>query len=120
MEAARRNPKELLNAAWKHRLLGVGFPAAHVACIASGAMVWRAGDFVLAGSLLGIGGTGMLIMALALVRVYRSQGAPLRYVPLFPIGAWIVARLLSEAAADLRRGERTVWGGREYAREMKK
>lgn len=50
-----------------------------------------------------------------LLLIYRLGGFPLRWVPLQPIGAWLVSRILLRAADDLERGEPVRWGGKSYS-----
>ncbi len=117
-EAAHRKRSELLRSARKLRVTGVGLPLAGAASVAAGVALWSRGvNTGLGVWLVVLGLLGLGLMAAAMGRIYRSQGTPARFVPLYPIGAWMVARILSRAARDLRRGRRTVWGGREYARE---
>jgi hypothetical protein len=49
--------------------------------------------------------------------IQRMARAPGSLLLAAPAGAWLVSRLLFEAAEDLSRGEPTVWGGRAYLRE---
>ena len=53
------------------------------------------------------------VIALVLwLAVYRVAGAPLRYAPLYPIGAAMVAFIMMRSA--LRGGRRVEWRGRTY------
>lgn len=117
-EAAHRRPKQLLQSAWRLRLTAVILPTACALAIAVGVWDWAAGQPIAAGALIGCGALGLALMAWAVMAIYRDQRAPLLMTPLYPLGAWWVANLLTEAARDLHRGERTVWGGREYVRTV--
>ncbi|HRJ49299.1 MAG: glycosyltransferase [Phycisphaeraceae bacterium] len=52
----------------------------------------------------------------ALVRISIRGHSPLWSVLAHPVGSWIVADLLLEAARDLESGVPTYWGGRTYQR----
>lgn len=120
-EAALRRPAQLSEWARRNLLVGVAAPLSGFACVIAGPIVlWGAGDAPLGLGLMLTGAAGVCSMMLALDRVYRDQGLPARYALLYPFGAWRVSRLLAEAARDLREGVKTVWGGREYAREAQR
>lgn len=118
-EAALRRPRQLAEWAWRQRLAGVLLPLVALGALVAGAMVWRVNDLPLAASLLASGAAGLLAFALAMARIYRDQGLPAWLGLTYPLGAWRVAGILGEAAADLRAGRKTVWGGREYTREAR-
>ncbi|MDX2115555.1 MAG: glycosyltransferase [Planctomycetota bacterium] len=118
-EAALRRPGQLGEWAWRGRLTGVLLPIAPPVCGLAGAVVRARGDAPLGWVLMGVGAASLTIVIAALSRLYRDQGAPLRWALLYPVGAWIVTRLLAEAASDLRKGVKTRWAGREYVREAR-
>jgi hypothetical protein len=49
-----------------------------------------------------------------LVRICVMARAPMWIGPLHIVGAWLTARLLGEAANDLKLRRPTRWGGRDY------
>lgn len=66
-----------------------------------------------------VAGTALVVWITALIRVYHQGQSPLWAVILNPIGAWVVADILMEAARDLETGTPTVWGGKAYARPVR-
>lgn len=66
-----------------------------------------------------VGGAALLTWVSALVRVYRQGHSPVWAVFMNPVGAWVVADILMEAARDLETGTPTVWGGKAYARPVR-
>lgn len=118
-EATRRRPAQLREWAWRNRFVGTVLPLAPLACLAVGAAL-LAGEHAGAGwAVSAAGGVSLLIVALALSRLYRDQGLSRWRAATYPLGAWFVASLLAEAARDLDAGVATRWGGREYAREVR-
>jgi hypothetical protein len=72
--------------------------------------------------LAGIIGAGLAVMGLSawlsvMVMAFRIARASLWTIALYPIGAWIVGRILAHAASDLRDHVPVRWAGREYVRE---
>ena len=57
--------------------------------------------------------TGWGVQAWTLLRAYTIGGVPLRCVPLYSLGCWVVARIMLDGARDLVRGTPLVWGQRE-------
>jgi hypothetical protein len=45
---------------------------------------------------------------------FRSAGLPWRSVTAYPIGAWLVGRVLHASARMVRRRQVTTWANREY------
>jgi len=56
----------------------------------------------------------LLIHASVLAMVYRVARFPLWTVLCSPLGAFLLAGIIREAASDLRHGRPVVWGGRSY------
>ena len=52
----------------------------------------------------------------SIVGVLRAARTPLAAGVFFPIGAWMTADILGDAAADLAARRPTVWAGRAYER----
>lgn len=117
-EASLRRPAQLREWAWRKRLGGVVMPAAGLVCAMLGPMVvmW---DRPLGWTMIGAGVVSLAMFVVTMVRIYADQGLGFAWALAYPFGAWRVAGLLSEAARDLEQGVKTVWGGREYAREVK-
>lgn len=66
---------------------------------------------------LWFGGVALGAWFATLLLAYRAASAPLWAIPAYPVGAGLVARILSEAASDLRKRVPVRWAGREYVRE---
>ncbi len=112
-EAARRRVRLLRRDAARQALGGAALPLACVACLAVAPLAdgWpRLGA-------LAAGAMGLAAYTGAMLAVAAQQRAPRRVVLTFPLGALLSASILWSAAADLRRGRATAWGGRAYHRE---
>ena len=112
-EAADRNARRLRHSALRARWLGTLVP------------LWMLGagpvGLLLVPSAPAIGWTlfALWLVAMALwlgtlVRIAMLARAPVWIAPLHIIGAWLIAGVLDEAAADIRSRTPTHWGGREY------
>lgn len=117
-EASLRRPRQLREWSWRKRMSGVVMPVAGLVCAAAGPIVlmW---DGPLGWTMIGAGFASVGVFVVTMVRIYADQGLGARWALAYPFGAWRVAGLLDEAARDLDQGVKTVWGGREYAREVK-
>ncbi|MEO8739629.1 MAG: glycosyltransferase [Casimicrobiaceae bacterium] len=113
IEAADRSIRTLSLSAWRVRWLGAIFPAWTFAAGACGALL-IARDGRIGWTLLGMSLLALLMWAGPLVRLTMVARAPAWIAPLHIVGAWLTARLLDEAASDLRSRKPTSWGGREY------
>ncbi len=118
-EAAHRRPGRLLASAYRLLVTGVVLSCAGPMALVAGAVMFTRNDPPLAWSLLIAGVAATVIAWLALGRVYRAQRVPIGWIGAYPLGAWLVFRLLRRAGKDLTRGRATKWGGREYAREAR-
>jgi glycosyltransferase involved in cell wall biosynthesis len=112
-EAANRNARRLSVGAWRVRALGTFLPVWMFCCALFGALV-AGRDARMGWTLLALSLTAFVIWLIALLRVAAIAHAPPWTAPLHIVGAWLTARLLSEAARDLRSRTPTRWGGREY------
>ena len=54
---------------------------------------------------------------MALRWIYASGGAPKRAAVLYPVGCWIVGRIMLNAARDLEKRRPVIWGGKQYVLE---
>jgi len=116
-ESASRKPDRLAKAALWLRITSA-LPVLAAVCFGLAWLVpWE--DQPLAGLSLGLPMLGLIPWAYALVRVQRGMHAPVWIIPIWPIGGWLIAGILAEAARDLRRGVPTRWGGRDYTREAR-
>ncbi len=116
-EAADRSPKRLRSSANRLLLSSVVMPAAALGCIIGApiASLFLA-DNALATTLLFVGTLSLTAAALALAEVYRAQKLPALSIISYPVGGWITASILTEAARDLEHNKPTEWGGKAYTR----
>lgn len=119
IESAQRRPARLR--AWGRALLAsaVALPLGAGSCAALGLVAWRLDDRPLGAWCMGVGAAGLLAWFAVAAAIHRAQRAPLWTALLHPLGAWLVAGLLREAAADLRAGRGVAWAGRVYLRETR-
>lgn len=116
-EAATRRSARLRRSADRLVITGVLLPAASVLALLAGGIALAAGGgdvlfwITFLAGLLGIAA----MLALAVV-TYRVQAVPRIFTPLYPLGAWLTAGILREAARGLRDGIAVSWGGRQYTR----
>lgn len=119
-EASRCRIPQLIKYAWRIRCFGSLLPiAALAAIIFSIYELFTADNTLIPIITLALGIGALLAATLAIGTIYRSQRTPLALVPLYPIGAWITAAILNEAARDLARDIPTEWAGRSYTRKAK-
>lgn len=119
LEMLRRRVARLRRAAWRIRIIDIFGPAAALAMIALGAWLASAGDPLIGWGAMALGSAAFAVYVAVLWIIYRAQHVPLRWLPAYPVGAWITARLLAEAARDLRAGGSISWGGMTYQLEAR-
>lgn len=119
IEAANRRPARLRTSARRLRLFGAMLPAASAAALVVGLVADPEGGGGLALVAACSGAAGLVAFFAAIAGFALRAGASPFAAPLYPIGAWLTARILSEAACDLRDGTPTVWAGRTYVREAR-
>ena len=113
VESARRRISRLRTWAVEQLLTGVLLPLAGPAAILLGfASGGRLAGFTAAAGVLA---TSLWVYVFS--QAWRAQGAPLWCLPLAPIGALNVARILFRGQRDLRLRRVVRWGGREYQLE---
>ncbi len=118
-EAARRRPARLRTNAWRLRLFAGTLPFLAAAAVVAGPIVMKLGDTPLGAALLITGGCGVYAYSGAIARALRAQHAPAWLLLLYPVGAWLTAAIMSDAARDLLHGEHTQWAGKSYARTVR-
>lgn len=69
-----------------------------------------------AGAGLWLSAIGLLLFLTVIAAGYRLGRVPLWAIFGYPVGAWMVSRILAEAARDLERGVPIMWAGRAYVR----
>lgn len=114
-ECANRKPRRLLRHTWRVRILYALMPPLAALGLLS-AIFAPAIPGGLATFATVACAYGLLVWLGAIGTVYRYAAAPLWAAPLHPLGAWRVASILREAAADLIHDRPTEWGGRAYSR----
>lgn len=113
-ESARRRVGRLGRAAWQVRAFGTVLPAVTVVLL--GVVALSIGTVVTPLWIIA-GAFGLLALACFLATLsgaFRAAGLPWRSVIAYPIGAWMVGKVLLAAAGKVARRETTTWGGREY------
>ena len=116
IEACRREPARLAKYGWRTAIAAVPGPVLQVCSLVFGVMLVTTGTAPGA-LLLGVVLAGSLLQALTLRRIYAWSRVPAAWVLTYPVGCWVVSRILLEAARILRRGEPITWGGRRYVLE---
>jgi cellulose synthase/poly-beta-1,6-N-acetylglucosamine synthase-like glycosyltransferase len=116
IECANRRVSRLRSIGMRVLALGVGLPIMAVGTIAAGLVGFGLHPDELAWACVLVGAASIVVMLLSLGLAYRLGSVPVRHIFTYPIGAWHTGRILLQAAADLRAGVPTVWGGRTYVR----
>ena len=118
-ESADRKPRRLMQHAWRCRWLGRSVPIwTQAAGVYGAAVVARE---PLAGSmLLALWLVATVLWLGTLLRVASAAQAPLWTAPLHVVGSWLTARVLVEAARDIRGRQTLKWAGRDYHLGVKK
>jgi chlorobactene glucosyltransferase len=119
IESANRRVKRLRAIAAQVRLLGTVMPLVALLALGDGIAGYPRTHEALDAAIGAAGATALGLMLVGLAWMYRLSGAPLWCVPFYPIGAWRVGAILTEAAGDLAQGVPVRWGGREYVREAR-
>lgn len=118
-EAANRRPARLRTSARRLCIFGAVLPAASAAALGAGLFLDAEGGGALAVAAAFSGAAGVVAFFAAVAGFMLRAGASPVAAPLYPVGAWLTSRILSEAARDLRDGNPTVWAGRTYVREAR-
>ncbi|MHC5023862.1 MAG: glycosyltransferase family 2 protein [Planctomycetota bacterium] len=117
IEATNRRMRRLRRTAWGLRILGVGLPLGQASCVGLAAWLGWLTDAAMGPTVVSIVLLGLLVQSVALARIYRASGAPIFATALFPLGAWLVGRIMIEAAIDLEQRRPVEWGGMQYVLE---
>ena len=114
IEVARRQPRRLV--IWGCRAIGAGVlvPAAQVAALVLGSILYRQGDTPALPLAVGIVAVGVLAQFMVLRSFYRTAETPLLGILGYPFGCLVVGQLMFSGASDLRNGRPIRWGGRDY------
>ena len=117
IEACRRKPRRLRENGWRVLGNGVALPLVQLAAVLVGGWLVWGGQWWLGLAMVATPLAGWIAQTSALRRIYALGGAPKGAVWLYPLGCWIVGRIMLEAASDLRHGRPVVWAGKEYVLE---
>ena len=113
MQAAGRNARYLTLSAHRVRWLGTLLPLWMLGAAPVGVLLVR-GEPIIGWMLVALGLAAIAVWLGTLVRITVLAHAPVWIAPLHIAGAWLAARVLDEAANDVRSRRPTKWGGREY------
>lgn len=117
LEAAERAPARLRSLAMEAFVCGAVFPIVAGAAILCGG-AWRGGTMdplATVTMVLGLGCVGALVIVAGWLNT--MCGAPALAAIFHPLGAWLVAHCMLEAASDLDHRRPVRWGGRDYILE---
>jgi predicted MFS family arabinose efflux permease len=89
-------------------------PIAQLGTLGLAPFVAASGDVPLGLAMAVTALAGWAVQVGTLVRSYATGGVPRRAALLYPLGCFIVGRIMLTAARDLRRGTPLVWGQRHY------
>lgn len=117
-EAANRKAGRLRQQAWRMRVGAVALPVCAVGCLGLSLAVPVADQPLKMAAML-VPEAALALWAAGLAAVYASGGFPVWAAPLHPVGAWLVSRVMLDAARDLDEGTPTEWGGKSYARTLR-
>lgn len=119
-ESANRKVSRLVRIAWRKRLFSTLLPLAGALGMVGGATMLAAGHRDEAALwALRLGGAGTLVYAATLTLCMKLGRTPLLGAAVFPVGAWMVSRILLDCARALRAGKPIEWAGRVYQREAR-
>lgn len=111
IEACRRKTWRMRKHAWRLMALGILAPLVQLGALAAAFAVNQM-PLRMALIAMALGSVAAQIVALNLI--YTLSGAPRKALLGYPLGCWIVARLIFDGARDLHRRRPVIWGGREY------
>lgn len=112
IDCAKRKPSRLRRHAWRLRLVQCVLPGIALGGIVLG--VWVLPASWITTPLVVCCTAAMGVWLLSLILIYRMGRFPIWATFLQPIGAWLTARVMLQAARDLDTRTPLVWGGREY------
>lgn len=117
MEGCKRKPARLRKYAWRLMAIGVLLQVIQFAGLITAVAFVVMGYVLLAVPITVVTLVSLAIQFFVLRRVYPMGGAPRSAVWFYPVGAFMVMRVMFEAANDLQHRRPVVWGGREYVLE---
>ena len=117
IEACRRKPRRLRKIGGRLMLGGAGLPIVHVGTLLT---AWLAGWLDSPWGLALIPAVVISALTFQLVplgMMYALSGTPVKAVLGYPVGCWLVGRIILRGANDLVSGRPVAWGGKEYVLE---
>ncbi len=114
IEACNRKHDRLRKWGWRTLANGVVLPVIQLSTLVTAPFVAMSGDLPLGAAMILIVVAGWILQTSVLLRLSTVARAPRLAVLLYPLGCWIVGRVLLSGARDLRRNRPVVWGGRRY------
>ncbi len=117
IEGCKRKPARLRKYAWRILLIGVSLQIVQAAALVTAVLFLIAGHPILAIPVSVVTFLSLIMQFSVLRRIYPMGGAPRSAVWFYPLGAFMVMRVMFEAASDLENRRPVVWGGREYILE---
>ncbi|GJM19720.1 MAG: glycosyl hydrolase [Phycisphaeraceae bacterium] len=115
-ESANQKAGRLRTSAARMVAIFVVLPVAAVLCLLLGLTIVPGEDVPLRAMSIGVPMLGLIAWGFAQTVFHIAGRSPVWAVPLSPVGAWLTAGILREAARDLDEGRATEWGGRSYER----
>lgn len=118
IEACKRNPKRLRKNAARVLVNGLGLPIVQIAAVVIGLVLLASGvDAPLGVALVLLAIVGTMTQIGVLGWIYRLNGAPAWAAALYPVGCFIVGRLMWDGVRDLVKRRPVPWAGRTYILE---
>jgi len=117
IEACKRKPGRLRKNGLRIILNGVVLPLIHLAALATGILLTTQRQPLMGALLITVPAIALVVQHLTLMRIYRISGAPRLAAFLYPLGCWMMGRILLEAASDLAHRRPIAWGGKQYVLE---
>jgi glycosyltransferase involved in cell wall biosynthesis len=117
IEACKRKPTRLRRNAWSILSTGVGLPALQVVAFTLGILLLHGGHPVPGAALVAVVTAGVTVQIVTLMWVYALCGTPRLPALLYPVGCWIVGRIMLDGARDLAQRRPVTWAGRTYVLE---
>jgi hypothetical protein len=117
IEACKRKPSRLRKNGLRILTLGVACPVFQALSTVA-ALVFAGEGYVSAAAVVLVSVVAaLLVQVFAVVRANSLGGAPRSCAAFFPVGSWIVGRLMLEGARDLTERRPIVWAGKTYLLE---
>lgn len=117
IEACKRKPARLRKNALRVLAGGIALPIVQAAALIVGVQILFSHPPNLGLALIPLALGGWLTQLFTLMHIYGLAGAPRSAALLYPLGCWIVGRIMLAGASDLKHHRPIPWAGREYILE---